>query len=158
MLRDARFDSTTQYRYWLARAWSDAPRIGFVMLNPATADATRDDPTLRLCMGFARQWGYGGLEVVNLFAFRTSYPRELRQISDPVGERNDAAILETAARVDALVVAWGNHGSFQGRDQHVLRLLGDRVPLLTFGRTKSGQPRHPLHLGYITPVTPYRIP
>ncbi len=78
MRMSAKFDPSMNYRYSLAREWnSNAPRIGFVMLNPSTADATSNDPTIRRCINFARFWGYGAIEVVNLFAYRASHPAQL---------------------------------------------------------------------------------
>jgi hypothetical protein len=116
------------------------------MLNPSTADAVRDDPTIRRCIGFARRWGYGGVEVVNLFAFRASDPRALRGAPDPVGEKNDRHLASVARRVDAMVVAWGVHGALAARDREVLTLLSRWARLLALGWTRSGSPRHPLYL------------
>lgn len=78
MRMSAKFDASMNYRYSLEREWSDAPCIGFVMLNPSTADATNDDPTIRRCTRFAQFWGYGAIEVVNLFAYRATRPIQLR--------------------------------------------------------------------------------
>ena len=86
----ADFDPTGVYRYSLWREWdARAPAVAFVMLNPSTADAGKDDPTIRRCASFARSWGYGSLEVVNLFAYRASEPKRLRQTPDPIGPAND---------------------------------------------------------------------
>ena len=120
--------------------------LGFCMLNPSTADASRDDPTIRRCIGFARAWGYGGVEIVNLFALRATEPRVLRQARDRVGAHNDRQILAAARRVDTMVVAWGIHGALAGRDREVLALLSQRIRLLILGRTRHGLPRHPLYL------------
>ena len=91
------------------------------MLNPSTADASRDDPTIRRCIGFARAWGYGGVEVVNVFALRATEPSLLRRVRDPVGPGNDAALAAATARVDAIVIAWGVHGTLLQRDRTVPR-------------------------------------
>lgn len=78
------------YRYWLCREWSPGlDSLVWLMLNPSTADATQDDPTIRRCMGFARRWGYGGITVVNLYAYRATNPRDLLTAADPVGPEND---------------------------------------------------------------------
>lgn len=141
------FDSTGVYRYSLWRGWDDrAARIGVVLLNPSRADAVVDDPTIRRCIGFARTWGYGSLEVMNLFAYRSSSPQELTQVADPVGADNDGYLADLAHRVDCILLAWGNWGRLGDRDRIVLQLLGDRKPLYCLGCTKSGQPRHPLYL------------
>ena len=133
------------YRYRLWRVWEpDAPRIVFVLLNPSTADATRDDPTLRRCLGFARRWGFGSLEVVNLFALRSPSPAALRAAADPVGPENDRWLTEAVERADAVAAGWGNHGPLLGRAEAVRARLPDGT--LCLGVTASGQPRHPLYV------------
>jgi hypothetical protein len=77
------------------------------MLNPSTADAEKFDPTVRRCFGFARDWGFGGLEVVNLFALRSTYPEQLKKVSDPVGPENDAVIRRAVKAADLVVASWG---------------------------------------------------
>lgn len=142
----ASFDRSRRYRYALVREWDPAGRrVAFVMLNPNRAGARRDDPTIRRCVGFARAWGFGSLEVVNLFARCAPTPRALRRARDPVGPRNDAHIRAAARRADRVVLAWGNHGALLDRSAAVRRLLGALSPL-SFGATKRGEPRHPLYL------------
>jgi hypothetical protein len=146
----ADFDATGCYRYRLWRRWNAAAdRLTFIMLNPSTADASVNDPTIRRCVGFAQHWGYGSLEVVNLFAFRTPHPRMLQQVADPVGTNCDAAILTAVQRSSCVVLAWGNHGQLYERDQAVLSLLKSK-PLYCLGLTQTGQPRHPLYLKQTT--------
>lgn len=141
----ATFDPTGQYRYSLWRVWDlDAPRVAFVMLNPSTADAERNDPTIRRCIGLANAWGYGGLEVVNLFAYRATRPQVLKQATDPVGREGDRALLAAASRADQILLAWGNWGSLYERDRAVLALLSG-YPLYCLGLTQQQQPRHPLY-------------
>jgi hypothetical protein len=120
--------------------------IGFCMLNPSTADAARDDPTIRRCIGFARSWGYAGVEVVNLFALRATDPRELWRVRDPVGPDNDRALKDATRRIAGMVLAWGAHGALLDRDRDVLRLLSPRTRLLALGWTVRRRPRHPLYL------------
>lgn len=145
------------YRYTLWREWnSHLATVAFVMLNPSTADADNDDPTIRRCTNLARSWGYGSLEVVNLFAYRTSEPRQLRQALDPIGPDNDRYLLDAADRAQMLIIAWGIHGTILARDQAVLALLARRCNISYLRLTESGQPRHPLYLRReITPV-PFR--
>ncbi|MGH9551149.1 MAG: DUF1643 domain-containing protein, partial [Terriglobales bacterium] len=88
------FDRSGKYRYTLSRCWnSDLERIVFLMLNPSTADAEVTDPTIRSCLGFARELGFGALEVVNLFAYRATEPAALKRARSPVGRENDRYIL-----------------------------------------------------------------
>ncbi|MGV0026803.1 DUF1643 domain-containing protein [Phormidesmis priestleyi] len=134
------------YRYSLERSWSDLPRVGFVMLNPNRADEVSDDPTIRRCIGFAKSWGYGGLEVVNLFAYRAKTPSLLKQVDDPIGKENDRSILRLTKRVETIVLAWGNWGTLGARNRTVIQLLNSHSTLYCLGITKLGQPRHPLYL------------
>jgi hypothetical protein len=170
------FDSTGAYRYCLWRIWaSEAPRLAFVMLNPSTADAEVNDATIRRCLGFAQRWGYGSLEVVNLFALRTPHPQQLRQVAEPVGAECDAFILAAVARAERVVLGWGNWGKLYGRDRAVLDLLIHSAmthptmthptmthPTMThapnlycLGCNQSGQPRHPLYLKREVQPVPY---
>ena len=144
----ATFDTSRTYRYGLTRAWDrNGPRVNVLMLNPSTADAFGLDPTLRRCVGFARAWGFGSLEVTNLFAFRSTDPRAMLAHADPVGHDNDEAIGGAARRSDRVVVAWGTRGCHLGRADEVARLLaGLGVEVVALGVTRSGQPVHPLYL------------
>lgn len=132
------------YRYELTRRWSNRPLVGWVMLNPSTADADVDDPTVRRCIGFAKAWGYGGLVIRNLFALRATDPCELDRHADPVGPDNDTH-LSRCKYDDKTVIAWGARGGDRGHE--VLELLekqGARPHQLAV--TDGGQPRHPLYL------------
>lgn len=138
------------YRYRLTRTWdAAAPALLFVMLNPSTADASEDDPTIRRCLGFARRERAGGLVVANLFAFRATDPKALEDAADPIGPDN-ARWIETCVRETSgpIVAAWG--ASVPKRldllvHMRVVALLPlDRLRCL--GRTASGAPRHPLYL------------
>lgn len=141
------FDPRRRYRYLLWRSWNPRrPRLAFVLLNPSRADETADDPTLRRCLGFARSWGFGSLEVVNLFARRGSDPALLRRAADPVGPDNDAHIQRTIRRCDCCVPGWGNGGRLLARDRAVLALAAGLTPLHCLGRTAAGNPRHPLYI------------
>lgn len=140
------------YRYSLWRAWGDGPRAVFVMLNPSTADAARDDPTIRRCIGFARAWGFNGLEVVNLFALRATNPEALYLHADPVGPENDDAIATACNGAGIVVAAWGVHGAWKDRGQEIAQRIayGGGVALHHLGLTKGGHPRHPLYLASAT--------
>lgn len=154
-------DGTT-YRWLLWRAWDpDLPSMVWVMLNPSTASATRDDPTIARCVGFAKAWGYGRIDVVNLYALRATKPRALWTHPDPVGEHNDRWIRRATQRAGLVVAAWGAHGERGYRAAHVAAWLGDLHPVYCLGTTRSGQPRHPLYVpGATTPqvyVPPGRV-
>lgn len=140
-----------RYRYFLTRdLLVGKGRCLFIMLNPSTADAQKNDQTIKVCMGFSKIWGFGELAVVNLFALRSTDPQALYGDPDPVGPENDAHILRAAAEADAIVAAWGAHGAHLGRAQQVLTLLKGRE-IKCLGKTKDGNPRHPLKLTYKTP-------
>ena len=144
-MRGALFDASGAYRYKLTRSWPDSGRgvVCFILLNPSRADAERDDPTIRRCIGFARVWGFAALEVVNLFAYRTQSPSELRKVYDPIGPDNDGVLRDSASSADCVVAGWGMHGAYRDRSRHVRALLSETHCL---GYTASGEPRHPLYL------------
>ena len=142
----AAFSPCGRYRWWLERLWQPAaPRLIFIGLNPSRAGGQRDDPTLLRLVGFAQRWGFGSLEVLNLFARISPSPAVLRRATDPVGADTDAWIQRRlAAQPEAtLWLGWGNQGSWRGRDQEVLALLQGHG-LWALGLTAAGQPRHPL--------------
>ncbi|GAB1543873.1 DUF1643 domain-containing protein [Scytonema sp. NUACC21] len=146
MNKSAVLSQDGRYRYLLGRVWDiNKPQITFVMLNPSTADANQDDPTLRKCIYFAQFWGYGSLEVVNLFAYRATKPRDIRQVPDPVGSENNDYLQLATKRAAFIILAWGTNGSFQHRNEKVLNLISDRQPLYCLGLTKHWHPRHPLY-------------
>jgi hypothetical protein len=157
MRRTAQFDASGRYRYRLTREWDAAlPHVTFVMLNPSTADHRQDDPTIRRCIGFARAWGYGGVEVLNLFAWRATKPKDLRKAPAPVGTANDRHLRRAARTSGAVVVAWGIHGAWLNRDQSALALLRRHgCQPLCLGLTRDGQPRHVLYLRNETRPTAY---
>lgn len=136
------------YRYELRRKFLAGQGLCcFVMLNPSTADAEQDDATVRRCVAFAKSWGHGELVVVNLFAFRSTNPKNLFKAADPVGPENMAHLSSAALSSRAVVCAWGVHGSFKSQGLNVLRRLNDLgVTPLALARTKSGHPSHPLYL------------
>lgn len=135
------------YRYLLwRRVGPGAGRLLFVMLNPSTADASEDDPTIRRCIGFARRERFGWLDVVNLYALRATDPDQLWTVPDPIGPKCDEFISERARAAGCIVAAWGATLGPGGRARidRVRRLLGPMVRCL--GTTKDGSPRHPLYV------------
>jgi hypothetical protein len=145
--------SCRKYRYVLERSWApELPTVMFIGLNPSTADGREDDPTVRRCIGFAMRWGFGALVLTNLFGYRTTDPRKLTLVGDPVGPRNDRCIDEAVQRSDLLVAAWGTRGGYQDRDRSVSARIEN---LKCLGTTKSGHPRHPLYLRHDATLRPF---
>lgn len=140
----ATFSSCRTYRYTLSRSWAAGPVVAFIGLNPSTADETTDDPTIRRCIGFARSWGFGGLLMLNLFAFRATDPKVMRAAPEPVGPGNNLALTDGANAASLVVAAWGTHGTHRARDAEVRKLLTNRLHYLRL--TKKGHPEHPLYL------------
>lgn len=142
----ADFSDDQVYRYRLWREIDPAGRrCTFVLLNPSTADATKNDPTVRRCINYATSWGFGIVDVVNIFALRSTDPRALFTHPDPVGPENDEAILRAAISSDLLICAWGVHGRFSGRARIVEEMLRPYNPH-ALAITKRGEPGHPLYL------------
>ena len=156
MKTGARFSRCRKWRYVLWRVWGDGERVTFIGLNPSTADETTDDATIRRCIGFAKKWGYGGLYMVNLFAFRATQPSVLFRAADPVGLRNDGYILRYSSKSALTVAAWGNHGDFQDRAEQVCDGLFEQGDLRCFGKTKNGSPKHPVRLASKTRLSTFR--
>jgi len=157
--RDAVISECGRYRYLLRRTWDHGrPRLLYVMLNPSTADAEIDDPTIRSCVRLAKGNGYGSFEVVNLFALRATKPAELSHASDPVGPRNDYIIEAAILRCDVAVCAWGGHPMAEDRGRSVYTSLRRHRPaVFCFGLTKTGAPKHPLYIKSGSQLQTYRF-
>jgi len=154
------FSPCGAYRWWLGRRWNpDLPRLVFIGLNPSRADGQHQDPTLRRLLDFGRRWGFGQLEVLNLFARVAPRPETLRRVQDPVGRENDAWILNCLApwpHGSVLWLGWGNGGSWGGRDRWLLAWLHhQRRRSYALARTATGQPRHPLYCASSLVLQPY---
>lgn len=152
------------FRYELERRWDfldQRPPVVFLMVNPSTADALEDDPTIRRCVGFARHWGFPALRVVNLFAFRATDPCQLLDARDAIGPDNDAHIERAIALGTPVVCAWGSsvnrHNALTRRawqvwERHLRRLGPERLRCLGVTRSDPPQPRHPLFVSRATPL------
>ena len=123
--------------------------VAFVMLNPSTADAEKDDPTIRRCIDYAQQWGYNELLVLNIFAYRSTDPRKLKSVNDPVGPLNHETFKRKLLDVGEVICAWGNHGSIKvdGAPTQSDWALGwieatGHDPMALRKMAKSGQPAH----------------
>ena len=144
--RGAEISGDGQYRYLLWRRWSNGPWATFIMLNPSTADADNDDPTIRRCIGFAQAWKMGGIRVVNLYPFRATKPADLWQASVPEGYGNEHWIRDAIDPHGISIAAWGTHGK-EDRIRIVRNIFADLgVVLYALNITKGGQPGHPLYL------------
>lgn len=121
-------------------------------MNPSTADETTDDPTIRRCINFAKSWGYGGILVANLFAFRSTNPQRLYTEQDPVGSANDFYIKEYSDKSKLTIACWGNHGNFINRSEEVCKLVNS---LYCLDINKSGEPKHPLYVKHNITPKPY---
>lgn len=141
-IKGAYFSADRKYRYSLFRIWDkNKPFVQFVGLNPSTANENVDDPTIRRIKQFARDWGYGGFYMTNLFGFVTPYPEELKTCADPLGDNN--MWLRNVKELCATVCfCWGSFDVF-GRDNEVSSMFPEAV---CFGLSKSGNPKHPLYL------------
>lgn len=148
-----------EYRYFLRRHWDDktAP-VTYVMLNPSTADAEIDDATIRSCCRLARDWGYGGIRVVNLFAYRATKPSDMLKAADPIGPENDDYILDTIIQSDLVICAWGAQKGVAKRAKHVLGLIAKSKHPHCLGTTKAGHPKHPLYIKTGTTPQLYQTP
>ena len=151
--RTATISDCGQYRYDLGRRWAPGPRLLWVMLNPSTADAMEDDPTIRRCIGFSKRDGYGSLIVVNLYAYRATNPKALLTADDPEGPDNWWHIQRAVRSSDAVVYAWG--ATTMPSDRHLWH-GGALIPSpLCLGHTKAGHPRHPLYVKGDQPFVPF---
>ena len=153
------------YRYRLTRIIGHGPAATFIMLNPSTADADVDDPTIRKCIGFCREWSCGQLQVVNLFAVRATLPSDVKRVRDPVGPENKKAFDEAMRIIhgsgvdkpEPVVCAWGTHGGHRDQDLEVMRWLRGypKIKPVALGITKHGHPKHPLYVPYSATLVPY---
>lgn len=157
--RQTIFSPCRQYRYALWREWGvgslgifdhrEAPDAYMLVigLNPSTADETKDDPTIRRCIDFAKRQGFGALCMANLFAWRDTKPENMKKSQDPVGPLNDFHLFRLARDAGMILAAWGKHGSHQARSAHVRSLFQESgFPLKALRLNKDGSPEHPLYI------------
>ncbi len=160
-LRKATFSDCRRYRYKLEIIWdAGAPILVACMLNPSTADEVRNDPTVERVCRRAKMLGFGGVIILNLFAWRDTEPKDMKAAADPIGDLNDQFILETFLDAGAsgwtVLFGWGNHGSHLGRDRAVVAIAAQaHIQPMCLRTGATGQPGHPLYIGYDVPLTPY---
>jgi hypothetical protein len=151
MKKDAVISECKKYRYTLSRTWEEnKPGVVFLMLNPSTADAALDDPTIRRCIGFAKSWGFGSLTVLNLFAYRATNPKELLLQADPVGPLNGSFLHSAFQTSSPIICAWGNSSIVD----RLLKQVKNYFPLYAaklerlayLDLSVNGTPKHPLYL------------
>ncbi len=156
MKRTAVISECGKYRYRLGREWAEGPTCVFIMLNPSTADALKDDHTIRRCMYYAKREGCGTLTVVNLFAYRTKDPKVMKAQEDPIGPENDAHIEACVGGAKIVIAAWGANGGHNGRCSRVRHIvLMEGIPLYALNFTKADMPGHPARLRNDAPLLPY---
>jgi hypothetical protein len=150
--RRALFSDCERYRYLLDIVWDESLPLAVVIgLNPSTADAFQDDPTVRRWVSFAQGWGCGGVRVLNLFAWRATDPAAMKAAVAPMGADNCLWKLMEGA-TGPVVACWGTHGAHQGRGKMMAAILKN---LQCLGRNADGSPRHPLYLRSDTELEPY---
>ena len=150
--REAVFSDCRTWRYRLSQIWDeDKPALYWLMLNPSTADELKNDPTVERCERRARMWNYGGSVGFNIFAYRATDPKNMRATTDPVGPENDKWLRELAAMSQRVTVigGWGEHGKHRERGQAVLDIFKSAQGRLhALKINASGNPAHPLYIGY----------
>ncbi len=143
MNKSAIISQEKMYRYELSRQWdSEKPYVMFVMLNPSTADGLKDDPTIRRCINFAKSWDYGGIWVGNLYAYRATNPKELKNVANSYGPDNDMHLISMANQSAIVICAWGHN---EGTPSSILRIFS-KSRLYYIDKSVNGTPKHPLYL------------
>lgn len=160
----ADFSECGKYRRALYRSWDglfDEHRSRFALLigqNPSVADGHFNDPTVHREIDFTKRMGLNALVKCNVMDYRATKPKDLRAPGiKPCSEANLVAIICHAAKAEKIICAWGViHKSLQNHVDDVVGLLrASGKPIYCFGKTKSGQPRHPLYLRADTPLQPF---
>ena len=166
MKRTAKFSECKRYRYRLGRYWEPSkPYVIFCLLNPSTADAYKDDPTIRRCINYAIRWQYGGLEILNIFAYRATNPKDMKSAPiDPIGIGNRSAFSDASKHVRQhyidlykkneycfdnvpVICGWGTHGGYKDQGEKALEWIHvDGCSAFALDTTKDGFPKHPLYL------------
>ena len=151
LFSNAFFSKDRKHRYALWRVWNNKlPKVLFIGLNPSTADEVKDDPTIRRCINYAKDWGYGGYIMGNIFAYRSTDPKNLKITTDPIGIDNNSWLIKLHSEASLTIGAWGNHGKYLDRGEEVSNLIDN---LYCLRITKEGHPSHPLYLpGNLKPI------
>ena len=157
--RTAVFSPCRKWRYHLQQVWDDTkPNLMWMMLNPSTADETKNDPTVERCEQRARMWGFGGVEVYNIFSYRATDPEDMKSHADPIGPDNDSWVVTFAkkSRETTAIIGWGNHGGHLNRGKQVLDIIEAHNGVVKALKVNaSGHPKHPLYVGYKQLAEPF---
>lgn len=159
--RVAAFSRDMLYRYALSICWAAGlPVLIVIMLNPSTADHMKNDPTVHRICERARRMGFGGVLVLNAFAWRETKRLEMLKAADPVGPLNDFFIRAGLALAmlpgNRIMVGWGNEGGHRGRSAEIAELLEEAgVQAHCWSICANGQPGHPLYVAYEAPIRPW---
>lgn len=154
MKKNADISECQKYRYSLERVWDqNKPVIGFIGLNPSTADSTEDDATIRRCIQFAKSWNAGGIYVTNLFAYRATIPADMMEQENPIGTQNDSYLAQMPSKTNKIVACWGNNGAHNNRANQVKELLKGNLFCLDVNQT--GEPKHPLYVKGSADLIPF---
>lgn len=147
------------YRYRLERTigLQQGPVYAYFGVNGSTATATEDDHTVRKWIGFTKVFGGSRFVVGNVFGYRATDVRELAAAMDPIGPDNALHLEEIIREADVLVPCWGSRTKLPKQlhlhlDNLMEQLVQSGKPVMTFGLTNAGDPKHPLTLGYDTPL------
>lgn len=157
--RAAVFSPCRKWRYHLQHVWDDSQaNLIWMMLNPSTADELKNDPTVERCEQRARMWGFGGVEVFNIFSYRATDPDDMKAYIDPIGPNNDDWMIQFAKKSQSTtaIIGWGEHGKHRGRGEAVLDIIkrhNGQVNALKVNA--SGHPKHPLYIGYKQKASPF---
>jgi len=171
-VRTAMFSDDLRHRFYLDIIWDQSiPPLVCIGLNPSTADHNKDDPTLRKVQGFARRWGKGGVRMLNVYTYRSTDPRGLKQVEDPVVEvigwdlarEVNAHYIEAPLRQTCkayngqqivVLCAWGTKGGqkaeYISECFHSMKRSGCNLLTMCLRTTKDGHPEHPLYVPYET--------
>lgn len=139
------FSEDRLWRYVLWRRWTYGNHVVFIGLNPSTATEYENDPTITRCARYAYNWGYSGIIMLNIFGYRSTDPKGLLDIADPIGPDNDIYINKEVRSSKLVIAAWGNNGKLNNRSDQVREMLKGCM-LKCLGVTKENEPKHPLYL------------
>lgn len=150
----AEFSECRRYRYVLWRIWDESlPMVMFIGLNPSTANESSDDPTIRRVKRFTSDWGFGGVYMMNLFAWVTAYPEELKKCDNPLGD-NDKWLKEIAQKCKKIIFAWGSFAEAHERSKQIVEMFTEGQALMI---NNNGSPKHPLYVKADTIPVKYSI-